>query len=1112
MPTLIVAQTNYRLSLPISHTSKISDLSFSKDGKRLISGSQDMSAKIWDVETGFLLTENRLHKNTVDQVRIIEKLHWTVSAENNEVMLWNPFQPEKPIHYFKELPTTNFLENPILALSPSSKHIAIATESGTIKLYDIQNPFPIRTLQMSDRGNFSLKNLQFHKSDSLLMAFGLNGELNIWNYNSGKLVKQFTKNQTSIIYDAGFSDNGTYIYYSCLDKDSRVVRIYSSQDFTPFFGVGNPQLRPSILKVNDIQHYLAIGTDEGIVNVWDMKKKKSLLLDKIHTNQPIKELHFSSDGKIFTAISVNGIINSWNLQDGSIIESHQIKDGKITASATSKEIIALGFSTGNIVLWNGNEGRLHKKFNAKVPSANILFRNIEKSKLYVGSGNGNAMCWNLDDVSLHIIPGKHKKGINQMLITSNEKYIITASYDSTLLIREKKDDTYIPTLLNLSSETASLLITPDNKYLLAFTMLSDEMYKIELDSKKIIQQIAFKKSLVGYINDVIFINDTVIAMAVTGKAIHFYNIHSGKLINGIPIKNKAPFNIQYNSKYNLIAATLSDGSIGLYNLANFQELANHRFKENISKIYFDDSLETIYCFSDNKLYYTVPVKASSDQSKYVQQQLSRSGEVKLIDIKRNEAIISNNETVHFTNFSNNQYFSLVAADSSTFFAVNDEGFYKSTSNAGKMLFYVSDSLDIISFEQLDLIYNRPDKLLKSVSGSDTSLARSYQLAYQKRLQKLRVDSNIIKFKQILLPEGSLELIQQKGNFAEVSVVLQDKEFSLSSWNIWINGVPMFGNKGRIIRSQQKNRMDTTVQIILSFGLNRIEVGVRNKKGIESLRKPIFLKSTVSNIEKKILFIGIGIDDYKQKEFNLNWSVKDIKDLAAVLKEKYPTIIIDTIFNKNATLKNILSLKVRLNTLNENDRVIFAYSGHGILNRQYDYFLSTHNINFDSPEEFGFSYTDLENLLDNISPREKLILIDACHSGELDKEEVEKIKVVSNSLRDSNINSRSSIKVTAKKKIGIRNSYELMNELFTNINRGNGATVISAAAGTQFALEQGDLQNGVFTYCIIDAFKQNSSLTISELKEIVTKRVSILTKGMQKPTSRTETIYNDWRIW
>ena len=67
---------------------------------------------------------------------------------------------------------------------------------------------------------------------------------------------------------------------------------------------------------------------------------------------------------------------------------------------------------------------------------------------------------------------------------------------------------------------------------------------------------------------------------------------------------------------------------------------------------------------------------------------------------------------------------------------------------------------------------------------------------------------------------------------------------------------------------------------------------------------------------------------------------------------------------------------------------------------------------------------------------------------------------------------------------MKNSFELMQSLIVNVGKSTGATIISAAAGTQFALERGDLKNGVFTFSILEALNKNPSLKISELKRIV----------------------------
>jgi hypothetical protein len=43
----------------------------------------------------------------------------------------------------------------------------------------------------------------------------------------------------------------------------------------------------------------------------------------------------------------------------------------------------------------------------------------------------------------------------------------------------------------------------------------------------------------------------------------------------------------------------------------------------------------------------------------------------------------------------------------------------------------------------------------------------------------------------------------------------------------------------------------------------------------------------------------------------------------------------------------------------------------------------------------------------------------------------------------------------------------MQNMFSDLHRGSGAIVISAAAGQGYALESDEWNNGVFTYCILN---------------------------------------------
>jgi hypothetical protein len=142
------------------------------------------------------------------------------------------------------------------------------------------------------------------------------------------------------------------------------------------------------------------------------------------------------------------------------------------------------------------------------------------------------------------------------------------------------------------------------------------------------------------------------------------------------------------------------------------------------------------------------------------------------------------------------------------------------------------------------------------------------------------------------------------------------------------------------------------------------------------------------------------------------------------------------------------------------------------------------------------------------------LIDACHSGEVDKDEL--LAVQNNKVSKGNkglIMHRGSEDETVETKtVGLQNSFELMQTLFVNVGKGTGATIISAAGGVQFAQERDDLENGVFTFSLLEAMQQNSTIKVSELKKYVGQRVEQLTQGLQKPTTRNELKDFDWPVW
>ena len=184
------------------------------------------------------------------------------------------------------------------------------------------------------------------------------------------------------------------------------------------------------------------------------------------------------------------------------------------------------------------------------------------------------------------------------------------------------------------------------------------------------------------------------------------------------------------------------------------------------------------------------------------------------------------------------------------------------------------------------------------------------------------------------------------------------------------------------------------------------------------------------------------------------------------------------------------------------------AGHGLLGDDLDYFFGTSDIDFAAPAGRGLRFDALEGLLDGLRSRQKLLLLDTCNSGELDKSD---IVALAGTLpaKARQVGARGVRKVGT---IGAGELLRLQDELFADLRRGSGAAVISSAGGAEFAMESDQWKNGAFTYALLQGLRQRGAdrgrtgrLTVAELRDLVVPLVLKLTQGLQRPTTRRESI-------
>ena len=461
-------------------------------------------------------------------------------------------------------------------------------------------------------------------------------------------------------------------------------------------------------------------------------------------------------------------------------------------------------------------------------------------------------------------------------------------------------------------------------------------------------------------------------------------------------------------------------------------------------------------------------------------------------------------------------------DNKNYFAITPDNYYISSKN-GISKIAIRNKGTVYSMDQFDLLYNRPDIVLERIGTASPEQIEMYKKSYFKRLRRLNFSENMLTGEfhlpeVTILKKEDIPLNTQNPDLL-LECLITDSKYRLDKLNIYVNDVPVYGMSGHDLRSIKTDTLLHTTIITLSSGKNNIKVDCINEKGVQSIKDNFTIYYEPPLIEKPhIYFIGIGVKNYFDSSMNLTYSAKDIRDMTTAFSKRYPDCIIDTLIDNMVTKENILNLKAKLQKTNVDDKVILSISGHGLLSKNLDFYYATYDVNFKNPVERGLLYEDLESLLDNIPARNKLLLLDACHSGEVDKDSSTNGKTLVGDSLSANVKALKPKGALFIKKgaLGLQNSFELMQELFSDLSNGSGATVISAAGGMEYAFEGSNWNNGVFTYSVLRCLEENGTssdgVAVSKIKDCVTEKVMKLTNGRQKPTSRREYSGNDFIIW
>ena len=576
------AELSYPRQHFIGHANEVTSLAFSANGREVITGSLDGTARVWDAQTGKALQQFQIYNivnpppitwvavstddryilamgNSLTSSSTVVTV-WDTKANHEAVRISTFFTPNlavfsqdgkylftgsidpvvevfdlqtgRSVHkYFFPAPTLS-----VLYVSPDGKYAITRTNlgQGTVQLWSLDKAVTkLQEFTFESVVSGAPQNVAVSPNGKFILIGYIGGSAVLWDIATGKIVQTFYGHQTEV-RSVAFSPDGTRILTGSLDK---TARIWNMQTGAELLRLNASAAVNSVAFSLDGQAVLT-GDADGTSQLWDAHRRSDL---PIFTDENVNirgvslsAMAFSPDGKSLATGGTDGL-NLWDVGTGKLqrafSEAGFIKYG-LRFSSDGRYLISGNWSSTVITLWDAQSGEILRQFTTP--------------------DQPESLSDYLNDLAF---------SPNNQIIASGTGYLI--------YLWDKQTGKLLYNIPTFGIITR-LAFSPDGQYILA----AHTSGQVRLYGTNPAETVEINK-LIGAagLNGAVFSPDSrLIATASTDKLAHLWDPQSGKEIRQFKGHTDILYSVAFSPDGKYLATSSEDGTARLWEVQTGTEL------------------------------------------------------------------------------------------------------------------------------------------------------------------------------------------------------------------------------------------------------------------------------------------------------------------------------------------------------------------------------------------------------------------------------------------------------------------------------------------------------------------------------------------------------------
>ena len=1085
----VPAQTP-NLVLPVGHTSSVSSVAFSPDGRFVVTASWDNTAKVWQSPEGRLLLDLKGHRGSLTSASYSnDGLFLVTTAKDSTAMIWRAGDGLllHTLRAHRDWVNTATFSN-------DNRQLATASWDNTVKIWDVQSGKFKTTL----KAHTGPVNTVLYSADAKYLLTSSKDSTSIVWSSEGKKIAQL-KGHKDWVNAAIFGQDGKTVITASRDGTCRIWNLQTGKLLY--------ELRGHSSSVNDVKIIPSTGSfvsagNDGMLIVWNINDGREMLRIQAH-EAPITRVRCFNN--LIISAGADNAARLWR-SNGEALGSLVGHEGGLIEAAfdTSGKYIATASMDNSARIWDVE----------KLSSTGILngHTSVVTSAAYSGDGqylvtaswDKTAKIWNAADGRLISNLKGHSDWINTAAFSHDGKMVVTASSDNTARVWSVPDGHLVIELKGHGDWVGSAIFSADDKFV-ATTSWDNTSRLFEVATGKTIATLKGHTDYVKWIN--LSHDGRMVVTASADNTARIWSVPSGNLMHELTGHSEKVRTAEFTSDARYVVTSSYDSTARLWDVKTgrtLKILRGHNAPLNAAMISPDDRYVTTTSMDNTARIWSLPsgelrhvlakhnhsinsahyskdgkliVLGSWDNTasiwnasngKLLHKLSGHSGPIKSASFSPDSKFIittSEDNTLRKWNVESGEFlYTFFAVDSSDYLAIDGLGHYDGSENARKKLYYVCGS-EIVDLEQFKDLSWEPG-LVSKLSGINKEPITAQPIT------GIKICNYTPEVRNKGIRQGiySYEITPRNGGIGEIQLFVNDK----------------LVQRYQPAQLQKKNegyslqvRQEEVSEYLVSGMNNMVLVKATTAEGLMTSRGAgqVITSNRKPSANPDMFLVSIGISEYKGEKLRLKFASKDAVDFGDAVEASasrllntdgkqhvFPYYINTENENSRWPLKErILSV---IDTIAQrataDDLVVIFFAGHGVLQTgQKTFYLLTADasqIELTGVEkEVAISTEELKDWLTRIKANKQLLILDACNSGQV----VNQMQAI--------VNRRS---VPADQQRALE-----------SLKDRTGTFILSASASGQAAYETSIYGQGLLTYSLLSGLKFGAALRDNKFVDV-----------------------------